>query len=62
MAILNEIKKYNWDIAISLCKQDINFAKKLVSFINPSLKVFFYEDRQEDLISKSGPVAFAKKN
>jgi hypothetical protein len=53
-------KKYKWDIAISLCKHDIDFAKKLVKAINPSLKVFFYEDRQEDLISKSGPVAFAK--
>ena len=53
-------KKYNWDIAISLCKQDIDFAKKLVKAINPSLKVFFYEDRQDELISKSGPVAFAK--
>ncbi|MGH2611459.1 MAG: hypothetical protein ACRDFB_00245, partial [Rhabdochlamydiaceae bacterium] len=53
-------KKYNWDIAISLCKQDIDFAKKLVKAINPSLKVFFYEDSQEKLISKSGPVAFAK--
>jgi len=54
------IKKYNWDIAISLCKQDIDFAKRLVKAINPSLKVFSYEDRQEQLISKSGPVAFAK--
>jgi len=53
-------KIFNWDIAISLCKQDIDFAKKLVKAINPSLKVFFYEDRQEELISKSGPEAFAK--
>ncbi len=54
------IKKYNWDIAISLCKQDIDFARKLVKVLNPSLKVFFYEDKQEELISKSGPEAFAK--
>lgn len=56
----NGTKKYDWDIAISLCKQDTDFAKKLVKAINPSLKIFFYVDRQEELISKSGPVAFAK--
>lgn len=54
------IKTYKWDVAISLCKQDVNFAKKLVKAINPNLKVFFYEDRQEELINKSGPEAFAK--
>lgn len=53
-------KKYKWDVAISLCKQDSDFAHKLVKAINPSLKVFFYENRQEELISKSGPEAFAK--
>lgn len=53
--------KYKWDIAISLCKQDVDFARKLVKAFNPSLNVFFYEDRQEDLISKSGPVEFAKR-
>ena len=52
--------KYKWDIAISLCKQDVDFARKLVKAINPSLTVFFYENRQEDLISKSGPVEFAR--
>lgn len=52
--------KYKWDIAISLCKQDVDFARKLVKAINPSLNVFFYEDRQEDLISKSGPFEFAR--
>jgi hypothetical protein len=60
MALVNDIKKYKWDIAISLCKQDIEFAKNLVSVINPSLKIFFYEYKQEELISKSGPVEFAK--
>nr|WP_319998881.1 hypothetical protein [uncultured Draconibacterium sp.] len=60
MAKADLIKNYDWDIAISLCKQDADFAKKLVKAINPTLKVFFYEDRQEELISKSGPVAFAK--
>lgn len=60
MENLSEIKKYKWDVAISLCKQDVNFAKKLVKAINPNLKIFYYEDRQEELISKSGPEAFAK--
>lgn len=52
-------EKYKYDIAISLCKQDIDFARTLVKAINPSLKVFFYDDRQEELINNSGPVAFA---
>lgn len=56
----NATKKYNWDIAISLCKQDIDFARKLVKALNPSLKVFFYENKQEELINKSGPEVFAK--
>ncbi|HEX7904674.1 MAG TPA: hypothetical protein VF487_12400 [Chitinophagaceae bacterium] len=56
----NVSKKYTWDIAISLCKQDIEFAKKLVAAINPSLKVFFYEDKQEEIIGKSGPEVFAR--
>lgn len=56
----NRIKTYKWDVAISLCKQDIDFTKKLVNAINPTLKVFFYEDRQEELISKSGPIEFSK--
>ncbi len=60
MAKSTSVKNYKWDIAISLCKQDFDFAKKLVKAINPSLKVFFYEDRQEELISKSGPVEFAR--
>lgn len=51
--------KYQYDIAISLCKQDVDFARKLVKAINPNLKIFFYEDRQEDLISKCGPEVFA---
>jgi hypothetical protein len=52
-------KKYEWDIAITLCKEDVEFAKKLVKAINPTLKVFFYEHRQQELISKSGPEVFA---
>ena len=54
-----DIKQYTWDIAISLCKQDIDFARTLVNALNPGLKVFFYEYNQEELISKSGPEVFA---
>ena len=46
MAKTTTVKKYEWDIAISLCKEDIDFANKLVKAINPTLKVFFYEDSQ----------------
>lgn len=60
MAKESTIKKYTHDIAISLCKQDIDFARKLVKALNPGLNVFFYEDKQEELISKSGPEVFAK--
>lgn len=54
------MSNYKYDIAISLCKEDVSFARKLVATLNPNLKVFFYEDKQEELISKSGPEAFAK--
>lgn len=54
------MSNYKYDIAISLCKEDISFARKLVAAINPNLRVFFYEDKQEELISKCGPEAFAK--
>ena len=53
------MKNHNWDIALSLCKQDIEFARKLVKALNPGLKVFFYEENQEELISESGPEKFA---
>jgi hypothetical protein len=56
----SKTKTYKWDVAISLCKHDIDFARKLLKAINPNVKVFFYEHRQEELISKSGPEAFAK--
>lgn len=54
----NKDKKY--DVAISLCKQDLDLARKIIAHLNPGLKVFFYEDRQEELISKSGPEEFGK--
>lgn len=60
MAKTTDTKKYTYDIAFSLCKQDMDFARQLVRLLNPSLNVFFYEDRQEELISKSGAEAFAK--
>lgn len=55
-----DMPNYDYDIAISLCKQDVDFGKKLVNNINPSLKVFFYENNQEDIISKSGPEVFSR--
>lgn len=60
MEKINNPNKYTYDVAISLCNQDLEFARKLVKTLNPSLEVFFYEDRQADLISKSGPEMFAK--
>ncbi len=53
------MKSYKYDIAISLCQQDIEYAKALVAELNPGLNVFFYEDRQQELITKSGPEVFA---
>ncbi|GAB1448207.1 hypothetical protein MASR2M44_12150 [Bacteroidota bacterium] len=54
------MSNYKYDIAISLCKEDLSFARKLVAALNSNLKVFFYEDRQDELISKSGPEAFTR--
>jgi hypothetical protein len=54
------MSNYKYDIAISLCKEDVGFARKLVDALNPNLAIFFYEHKQEELISKSGPEAFAK--
>lgn len=51
---------YKYDIAFSLCKQDVDFARKIIAQLNPSLKVFFYENNQEELISKSGPEVFGR--
>lgn len=52
--------EYKYDIAISLCKEDIEFAREFVKQINPSLNVFFYEEKQKELITKSAPEEFAK--
>lgn len=60
MSNLNLKEAYEWDVAISLCKEDVDFANKLVRAINPSIKVFFYQHKQEELINKSGPEEFAK--
>jgi len=51
---------FKYDIAISLCNQDVEFARKLKAALNPRLKIFFYEDNQQELITKSGPEAFGK--
>lgn len=51
--------KYKYDIAISLCKEDTDFARKLIAQLNPSLKVFYYENNQEEIIGKSGSIVFA---
>lgn len=52
--------KYKYDLAVSLCKQDVEFARNLLSQINPNLKVFFYEDKQDVILTNSGPEVFAK--
>lgn len=56
----NDENKCKYDVAFSLCKQDVDFVKKIIAYLNPSLKVFFYEHNQEELISKSGPESFGK--
>jgi len=60
MADSTQIKKYNYDVAISLCNEDIGFARQLVKGINPGLKVYFYDSGHEEFISKSGPEEFSK--
>lgn len=52
--------QYKYDIAFSLCKQDIQFARDLIAQLNPSINVFFYENNQEELIAKSGPETFGR--
>ena len=51
-------QNYKYDIAFSLCKQDVQFARDLIAQLNPSIKVFFYENNQEELIAESGPEKF----
>lgn len=54
------MRTYDYDVAISLCQQDIEFAQKLIHQINPSLKVFFYGTKQDQIIGQSGPEVFAR--
>lgn len=54
------LDEFQYDIALSLCRQDVDFARNLVNHLNPTLKTFFYEHSQEELIGKSGPEEFAK--
>ena len=56
MSMKNE---YKYDVAISLCNQDAEYARRLNAQLNSGLNVFFYEQNQEDIISKSGPEVFA---
>lgn len=52
--------EFKYDLAISLCKRDVEFARQLCLSLNPSLKVFFYENRQEEILTQSGPEVFGK--
>lgn len=45
---------YKYDIAISLCKEDANYARDLKGKLNEKLRVFIYEDEQARLTGKSG--------
>jgi hypothetical protein len=46
--------EHNCHIAISLCKEDAEFARALKNALNPKLNVFIYEDEQHRLVGKSG--------
>ena len=52
---------YPIDIAISLCQEDLAYAKQLKRELNPKLNVFLYEERQDELLSKDALVEFGKK-
>lgn len=52
--------KYKYDIAFSLCKEDVKYVRKLIDYLNPNLNIFFYEENQEEIVGKSGPEVFAK--
>jgi hypothetical protein len=51
---------YKYDVAFSLCEKDIEYAQKICAQLNPGIKSFLFTNNQHDLISKSGPTAFAK--
>ena len=52
---------FKYEVAFSLCKLDIEYAKELSRNLNPSLQdsVFLYSDKQQELISKIGPEKFS---
>lgn len=52
--------EFKYDIAISLCKEDVQFARDLKVQLNPGLRVFFYEQNQEEIIGRSGIEVFAE--
>jgi len=54
------IKEFKYDVAISLCSRDVEFARKILKSLNPGLKVFFYETNQHELITQIGAEKFGK--
>src|SRR5690554_695054 len=52
------MNKYKYDIAISLCKEDVEYAESLIKELNPKMERFFYGHKQEELISELGPEKF----
>lgn len=55
-----EMKKFERDIAISLCHEDVHFAHELKKALNPKLNIFFYETDQDALVGKKGFEKFYK--
>lgn len=54
------MKEYEWDIAVSLCQEEVGFTKQLIAALNPKLNIFFYEDRQDMLVGQNGIDAFVQ--
>lgn len=54
------MNNYKYDIAISLCKEDVDYAEALKKELNPKLQIFLYTQRLEELIGESGPEKFGK--
>lgn len=53
-------KEYQYDIAISLCSDEIAYAQEIKSHLNSNLNVFLYTDNQSELISKDGSTEFVE--
>jgi hypothetical protein len=52
--------EYKYDVAFSLLHADVEFAREIVSNLNPGISRFFYETNQMELITQLGPVAFSE--